>query len=99
MPAVEGCTCHSVKENHLGRSSREKQAVGVARFSFEELCTRPLGAADYLSIARHYHTVLIDHVPKMAQDRQTSLWDAWHYPAVLQHMVVLHAAALCTPDI
>ncbi len=49
----------------------QKQAVGVARFSFEELCARPLGAADYLSIARHYHTVLIDHVPKMAQDQRT----------------------------
>jgi len=48
-----------------------QQAVGVARFSFEELCTRPLGAADYLSIARHYHTVLIDRVPKMAQDQRT----------------------------
>jgi cell division protein ZapE len=48
-----------------------QQAVGVARFSFEELCTRPLGAADYLSIARHYHTVLIDRVPKMAHDQRT----------------------------
>ena len=43
-----------------------RQAMGVARFTFEELCTQPLGAADYLAIARHYHTVLIDHVPKMA---------------------------------
>jgi cell division protein ZapE len=48
-----------------------KQAMGVARFTFEELCTRPLGAADYLSIARHFHTVLIDRVPKMAQDQRT----------------------------
>jgi cell division protein ZapE len=47
------------------------QSVGVARFSFEELCTRPLGAADYLAIARHYHTVLVDRVPKMAQDQRT----------------------------
>ena len=27
-----------------------KQAMGVARFSFEELCTKPLGAADYLTL-------------------------------------------------
>ena len=47
-----------------------RQAVGVARFSFEELCAKPLGAADYLSIARHYHTVLIDHVPKMGPDER-----------------------------
>ena len=48
-----------------------KQAMGVARFTFEELCTKPLGAADYLTLARHYHTVLIDHTPKMTQDQRT----------------------------
>ncbi|HEX5007270.1 MAG TPA: cell division protein ZapE [Hyphomonadaceae bacterium] len=48
-----------------------RQAMGVARFTFEELCTKPLGAADYLTIARHYHTVLIDHTPTMAQDQRT----------------------------
>jgi cell division protein ZapE len=47
-----------------------KQAMGVARFTFEELCTRPLGAADYLAIARTYHTVLIDHVPQMQADQR-----------------------------
>ncbi len=51
--------------------SVQKQAMGVARFSFEELCTKPLGAADYLTLARHYHTVLLDHVPKMALDQRT----------------------------
>jgi cell division protein ZapE len=46
------------------------QAVGVARFTFEELCARPLGAADYLAIARHYHTVLIDRAPRLSPDRR-----------------------------
>jgi cell division protein ZapE len=46
------------------------QAVGVARFTFEELCARPLGPADYLAIARHYHTVLIDRTPQMTADRR-----------------------------
>jgi len=48
-----------------------RQASGVARFTFEDLCTKPLGAADYLTIARHYHTVLVDHVPKMGLDQRT----------------------------
>jgi cell division protein ZapE len=46
------------------------QAAGVARFSFEALCTRPLGAADYLALARHYHTLFIDHVPVMSLDQR-----------------------------
>jgi cell division protein ZapE len=50
----------------LGRKLRVPQAAkGVARFSFDDLCRRPLAAADYLEVARHFHTVLIDHVPKM----------------------------------
>jgi cell division protein ZapE len=41
------------------------QAMGVARFSFESLCAQPLGAADYIAVARAYHTVLIDGVPRL----------------------------------
>tara|TARA_R110002096_G_scaffold195101_2_gene377670 strand:- start:906 stop:2006 length:1101 start_codon:yes stop_codon:yes gene_type:complete len=38
-------------------------AKGVARFTFEELCARPLGAADYLAIARRFHTVILAGIP------------------------------------
>jgi cell division protein ZapE len=41
------------------------QAHGVARFSFADLCEKPLGGADYLAIAHQYHTVLIDRIPVM----------------------------------
>jgi cell division protein ZapE len=49
-----------------GRALRvEREAAGVARFSFEELCARPLGAADYLEIAERFHTVLLEHIPRL----------------------------------
>jgi cell division protein ZapE len=49
-----------------GRSVRvPRAAMGVARFSFSDLCEQPLGAADYLRIAREYHTIILDHVPVM----------------------------------
>jgi cell division protein ZapE len=41
------------------------QAMGVARFPYEALCKRPLGAADYIAIARAYHTVIMDGVPAL----------------------------------
>lgn len=44
----------------------EREAAGVARFSFEELCMRPLGAADYLEIAERFHTVLLESVPRFS---------------------------------
>jgi cell division protein ZapE len=43
---------------------------GAARFSFEDLCGQPLGASDYLRLARTYHTLVIDHIPQLDQDRR-----------------------------
>ena len=40
-------------------------ADGVARFSFEDLCEKPLAASDYLRLARDYHTIIIDRIPMM----------------------------------
>ncbi len=45
-------------------------AAGVARFSFADLCERPLGPIDYLAIAHAFHTVLIDDIPVMGRDRR-----------------------------
>jgi len=44
--------------------------MGVARFSFHDLCEQPLAAADYLRIAREFHTIIIDHVPAMTYDNR-----------------------------
>jgi len=40
-------------------------APGVARFSFADLCQKPLAATDYLRLAHEYHTILVDHIPVM----------------------------------
>jgi cell division protein ZapE len=39
---------------------------GIAYFTFEELCARPLGSADYLAIAKRFHTVCISNIPKLS---------------------------------
>ena len=43
---------------------------GVARFAFADLCEAPLAANDYLQIARVYHTVVLDDVPVIAEERR-----------------------------
>jgi cell division protein ZapE len=49
-----------------GRVIRVAEAAkGVARFSFAQLCGQPLGASDYLRIAREFHTIILDRVPVM----------------------------------
>lgn len=51
----------------FGRSLLVPEAArGVARFSFADLCEQPLAAADYLEIARNFHTLLIDHIPVLS---------------------------------
>ena len=44
-------------------------AKGVARFTFAELCAQPLGAADYLALATHFHTLIISGIPRLDRDR------------------------------
>lgn len=44
-----------------------RQAAGVARFSFADLCEQPLAASDYLRLAHDYHTLIIDRIPAMDQ--------------------------------
>jgi cell division protein ZapE len=52
-----------------GRSIHVPRAFrGVARFSFHDLCEQPLAAADYLRIAREYHTIILDRIPVMTYD-------------------------------
>lgn len=45
---------------HVPRASH-----GIARFSFRDLCEKPLGASDYLKLAHEFHTLILDRVPVM----------------------------------
>jgi len=53
-----------------GRKIRVKQtAAGVASFDFAELCSTASGAADFLAIARAFHTVIIHKIPPLNLER------------------------------
>lgn len=41
----------------------------VAWFEFEDLCEAALGAAEYLSLTRRYHTVFVHNVPRFVISR------------------------------
>ena len=50
----------------LGRSVNVPSSAistQIARFGFKDLCAIPLGAGDYIAIARAYHTIFITDIP------------------------------------
>jgi cell division protein ZapE len=54
-----------------GRTLRVPEAAhGVALFDFADLCSQPLGALDYLAIARAFHTVIVANIPALNRDRR-----------------------------
>jgi cell division protein ZapE len=73
--AFEHLTGHArgapAKIELLGRALGIPEADdGVARFAYADLCRQPLGSADFLAIARRYHTVFIDDIPILDPDRR-----------------------------
>ena len=76
-----------------------KSLKGVAVFSFKKLCAEARGSADYLAIARRYHTVILVGIPVLGPEnrneaaRFVSLIDALY-----EHKVKLLAAADAQPD-
>ncbi len=68
---THGVTPHTDELEHKGRKIPVRvAAAGAARFSFDDLCMQPLGAADYLRIAHAYGTVFLEGVPVMSKQRR-----------------------------
>ena len=76
-----------------------KSLKGVAVFSFKRLCGEPRGAADYLAIARRYHTVIIVGIPVMGPEmRNEAARFVTLIDALYEHKVKLLAAADAEPS-
>ena len=76
-----------------------KSLKGVAVFSFARLCKQPLGSADYLAIARHFHTVFLVGIPVMGpENRNEAARFVALIDALYEHKVKLIAAADAAPQ-
>jgi len=76
-----------------------KSLKGVAVFSFKRLCGEPRGSADYLAIARRYHTVIIVGIPVMGPEmRNEAARFVTLIDALYEHKVKLLAAADAEPQ-
>ena len=74
-------------------------ARGVAMADFWSLCGKPLGAADYIAVATHFHTVLIHGVPTMKDElRNEAKRFMTLIDALYEHKVNLVVAAEGPPE-
>lgn len=75
-----------------------KAARGVAVFSFKRLCANPLGSADYLAIARTYHTVIMVAIPQLgAENRNEAKRFVTFIDALYEHGVKFLCSAAVPP--
>ena len=74
-------------------------ALGCARFTFSDLCEQPLGARDYLALARAYHTLMVERVPILEAARRN---EAKRFITLIDTLYDLHRklviSAAAEPD-
>lgn len=76
-----------------------KSLKGVAVFSFKKLCGEARGAADYLTVAQSYHTVILVGIPQLRpENRNEAARFVTLIDALYEYRVKLLAAADAVPD-
>ncbi|MBO9714015.1 cell division protein ZapE [Sphingomonas sp.] len=85
---------HGGREMHVPKCLK-----GVAVFSFKRLCGEARGAADYLAIARRFHTVIIVGIPRLGpENRNEAARFVTLIDALYENKVKLLASADALPD-
>jgi len=84
----------------FGRDVEIPEAVhNVARCRYDDLCGRPLGASDFVEIARVYHTIVLDGVPILDPAKRNEVKRfIVLVDALYDHRVKLVAAAAAQPQ-
>lgn len=72
---------------------------GVAVVSFKKICAEARGAADYLAIARHYHSVIMVGIPRLGpENRNEAARFVTFIDALYEYKVKFLASADASPD-
>ena len=70
-------------------------ANGVARMTFDELCAHALGAADYQALAKTFHTVMIDNVPRLGPMRRN---ESKRFVTLIDELYERRVNLVCSAD-
>ncbi len=77
----------------------DRAAAGCARLTFDELCAQPLGAADYLALAKRFDTILLESVPIMGpQNRSEAARFRILIDALYENKTKMIISAAAQPD-
>ena len=88
---------HPIKLDVMqGRALTVPQAAkGVARFTFEDLCAKPLGTADYLAVVGAFHTIIIDNIPRMGRAQRN---EAKRFVTLIDTLYESRTRLICSAD-
>jgi len=73
-----------------------KACKGVAVFSFKRLCSQPLGAGDYLALARRFHTVIVVAIPQMGPHQRN---EAKRFMTLIDVLYENNVKFLCSAEV
>ncbi|MCK5574314.1 MAG: AFG1 family ATPase [Sphingomonadales bacterium] len=94
---TNGARAHAASIPVQGRDvAIPKAAQGVALVSFKDICGRPLGPADYLEIARRFHTLIVPGIPTMGPDNRDL---ARRFVTLIDTMYEGHVKLICSADV
>lgn len=92
------CGAHERQEQIMVKGRQliaQRTARGAARFDFNDLCGKPLGAADYIALSRRYGALFIDHIPIMGPDMRN---EAKRFVALIDTIYDTRTKLVCSAD-
>ena len=73
-----------------------KTCGNLALFSFDELCARALGAADYLAIAQNYPYIILTGIPRMTAEKRN---EAKRFVLLIDVLYEHKAVLVCSAEV
>jgi cell division protein ZapE len=73
-----------------------RAAKNVAWFTFAALCEQPLGAVDYLALAEHFHTFILEGIPALGPERRN---EAARFNTLIDTLYEAHANLVASAEV
>lgn len=98
--ATDGEKAQPLDLSIKGRSIHVPCAAGrSARFTFADICEKPLGASDYLKIADRFDAVFVERVPQLGPEKRNETKRFINLvDALYDHSVRLYISAATQPE-